>query len=54
MPANLDELMLRAEGVFDTLNAHHRDMLRKAVFVMRRKARARMAVGGGLFKGRKV
>ena len=42
------------EDVIDNLNNHKQAMVVRAVFKMKEKARACIAVGGGVFEGRKV
>ena len=54
MPNNLDELLQHAEEVIGNINNHKQAMVVKAVFKMKEKARACIAVGGGVFEGRKV
>ena len=56
MPNNLDELLQHAEDVIDNINInnHKQAMVVRAVFKMKDKARACVAVGGGVFEGRKV
>ena len=54
MPNNLDELLQHAEEVIDNINNHKQAMVVRAVFKMKEKARACIAVGGGVFEGRKV
>ena len=53
MPNNLDELLQHAEDVIDNINNHKQAMVVRAVFKMRDKARACVAVGGGVLKGGK-
>ena len=54
MPNNLEDLLQHAEDVIDNLNNHKQAMVVRAVFKMKEKARACIAVGGGVFEGRKV
>ena len=54
MPNNLVELLQHAEDVIDNINNHKRAMVVRAVYKMKDKARACVAVGGGVFEGRKV
>ena len=53
MPNNLDELLQHAEDVIDDLNNHKQAMVVRAVYKMKDKARACVAVGGGYLKGGK-
>ena len=54
MPKKLDRLLQHAEDVIDELNNHRQAMVVRAVFKMKDKARACVAVDGGVLKGRKV
>ena len=46
MPKKLDRLLQHAEDVIDELNNHRQAMVVRAVFKMKDKARACVAVGG--------
>ena len=48
------ELLQNAEEVVDELNNHKQDMVVRSVFKMKERARSCVAVGGGVFEGRKV
>ena len=48
MPANLDELLQHAQAVVDDLHNN------RAVYKIKDKARACVAVGSGVFEGRRV
>ena len=54
MPVTLDELLRQAEHVVDDINNHKQAMVRRAVRKMKDKAQACVAVGGGVFEGRKL
>ena len=54
MPDTLDELLRQAEHVVDDINNHKQAMVRRAVRKMKHKAQACVAVGGGVFEGRKL
>ena len=54
MPDTLDELLRQAEHVVDDINNHKQGMVRRAVRKMKDKAQACVAVGGGVFEGRKL
>ena len=54
MPQTLDELLRHAELVVDEINNHKQDMVRRAVRKMKERAQVCVAVGGGLFEGRKL
>ena len=54
VPQTLDELLRHAERVVDEINNHKQDMVRRAVRKMKERAQACVAVGGGLFEGRKL
>ena len=53
MPGTLQELEDNAQEAFNTLNNDHPRMLRRAVFSMKKRARACMRNGGGVFEGKK-
>ena len=53
MPATLQELEDNAQEAFNNLNDDHPRMLRRAVFSMKKRARACMRNGCGLFEGKK-
>ena len=44
----------QAEHVVDDINNHKQGMVRRAVRKMKDKAQACVAVGGGVFEGRKL
>ena len=48
------EMLQQAEAVVDDLNNNKQDMVVRAVFKMKDKARQCVAVGGGPFEGRKL
>ena len=54
LPNTLEELLQKAEEVVDELNNHKQDMVVRSVFKMKERARSCVAVGGGVFEGRKV
>ena len=54
MPHTLDELLRDAERVVDEINNHKQDMVIRAVRNMKERAQACVAVGGGVFEGRKL
>ena len=54
MPQTLDKLLRHAESVVDEINNHKQDMVIRAVRKMKEKAQACVAVGGGVFEGRKL
>ena len=53
MPATLQELEDLAEEVFMTINKDQPGMLRRAVYSIKKRARACVRNGGGLFEGKK-
>ena len=53
-PAHISGGKEDAEDVIDNINNHKQAMVVRAVFKMKDKARACVAVGGGVFEGRKV
>ena len=54
-PPRQDKKLLRqAEHVVDDINNHKQGMVRRAVRNMKDKAQACVAVGGGVFEGRKL
>ena len=54
MPHTLDELLRHAERVVDEINNQKQDMVIRAVRKMKERAQACVAVGGGVFEGRKL
>ena len=54
MPHTLEELLQHAEEVIDDLNNNKQAMVVRSVHKMKAKAAACVAVGGGVFEGRKV
>ena len=54
MPANLDKLVQHTEAVVDDLNNNKQPMVVRAIYKMNDKAGACLAVGGGVFEGRRV
>ena len=54
MPQTLDELLRHAERVVDEINNQKQDMVIRAVRKMKERAQACVAVGGGVFEGRKL
>ena len=54
MPHTLDELLRHAERVVDEINNQKQDMVIRAVKKMKERAQACVAVGGGVFEGRKL
>ena len=54
MPHTLDELLRHAERVVDEINNQKQDMVIRAVAKMKERAQACVAVGGGVFEGRKL
>ena len=50
----LDELLRHAERVVDEINNQKQDMVIRAVRKMKERAQACVAVGGGVFEGRKL
>ena len=54
MPHTLEELLQHAEEVIDDLNNDKQAMVVRSVHKMKAKAAACVAVGGGVFEGRKV
>ena len=54
MPHTLDELLRHAERVVDEINNQKQDMVIRAVSKMKERAQACVAVGGGVFEGRKL
>ena len=53
-PDTLDELLQHAEDVEDDLNNNEQAMVVRAVHKMKEKAQSCVAVGGGVFEGRKL
>ena len=53
-PHTLDELLRHAERVVDEINNQKQDMVIRAVRKMKERAQACVAVGGGVFEGRKL
>ena len=45
---------MKAEDVVDELNNQKQDMVVRSVLKMKERARSCVAVGGGVFEGRKV
>ena len=54
MPQTLAELLQHAEHVVDDLNNNKQAMVVRSVHKMKAKAQACVAVGGGVFEGRRV
>ena len=54
MPQTLAELLQHAEHVVDDLNKVKQTMVVRLVLKMKAKAQACIAVGGGVFEGRRV
>ena len=54
MPQTLAELLQHAEHVVDDLNNNKQAMVVRSVLKMKAKAQACIAVGGGVFEGRRV
>ena len=54
IPHTLEELLQHAEEVIDDLNNNKQAMVARSVHKMKAKAAACVAVGGGVFEGRKV
>ena len=54
MPNTLDELLQHAEDVVDDLNNNKQAMVVRAVHKMKEKAQSCVAVGDGVFEGRKL
>ena len=54
LPPNLQLLEAKAEGIFDELNIHHQDMLARAVYAIKSRARKCLRAMGGIFEGRRV
>ena len=54
LPNSLGELLRQVEHVVDDINNHKQGMVRTAVRKMKDKAQACVAVGGGVFEGRKL
>ena len=54
MPQTLAELLQHAEHVVDDLNNNKQAMVVRSVLKMKAKAQACIAVGGGVFEGRKL
>ena len=54
MPQTLAELLQHAEHVVDDLNNNKQAMVVRSVLKMKARARACVAVGGGVFEGRRV
>ena len=53
-PQTLAELLQHAEHVVDDLNNNKQAMVIRSVLKMKARARACVAVGGGVFEGRRV
>ena len=54
MPQTLAELLQHAEHVVNDLNNNKQAMVVRSVHKMKAKAQACVAVGGGVFEGRRV
>ena len=54
MPDTLDEFLRQAEHVVDGINNQKQGMVRRAVRKMKDEAQACVALGGGVFEGRKL
>ena len=54
MPQTLAELLQHAEHVVDDLNNNKQAMVVRSVLKMKARAQACIAVGGGVFEGRRV
>ena len=54
MPQTLAELLQHAEHKVDDLNNNKQAMVVRSVLKMKARARACVAVGGGVFEGRRV
>ena len=54
MPNSIAEMLQQAEDVVDDLNNNKQAMVVRSVLKMKAKAQACIAVGGGVFEGRRV
>ena len=54
MPDTLKELLQHAEEVIDDMNTNEQAMVVRTAHKMKAKAAACVAVGGGVFEGRRL